>query len=245
MDQGNLLCIAEEAALAAGRQLRQQATGSWRVIKRQEGSDIKVEADRLAEATILDCLRAASSLPVLSEETPADPSFFAQGPGWIVDPLDGSYNYAHGIPLCAVSIALWDKQRPVLGVIYDFFHDELFSGGAGVGVFLNRQSMAPHRIQAGTMIATGFPAHVAQDETRVRELAGHAASFRKIRMIGSAALSLAWVAAGRMSAYQETGIMIWDVAAGMALVEAAGGSLDLKSPGGMLAPLTLRATGSS
>ncbi len=222
-----LLAIAEAAAAEAGAALTAHRA-EWAVIEAEHGREVKIDADKRAEALILAALERSAPFPVISEEAGwvragAD----AQGLVWAVDPLDGSVNYLRGYPHCAVSIALLQAGRPVLGVVDCFVLGERFAGVAGEGAWLNG---APIRVSAiadpaAGILQTGVPARASDDsmtrfEARLR-------AWRKVRMIGSAATALAYVAAGRAEAYRESGSMIWDVAAGCALVQAAGGVFDI------------------
>jgi len=221
------LALAERAALAAGRALRRRLP-EWTGTTAVTGRDVKVAADLHAERLILDELARRSNLPVLSEETG-----WTGGEStemlWLVDPLDGSANYARGIPASAVSIALLQHGSPRLGVIYDFMRDEIYVGRAGAGARLNDVPIRVSTVDAveSAVLMTGLPARRAFDAAALAALAEDMARWRKVRMIGSAALALAYVAAGRADCYHEDGVMLWDVAAGCALVTAAGGAVDL------------------
>ncbi|TPG59185.1 inositol monophosphatase [Roseomonas nepalensis] len=188
----------------------------------QLGRDIKLHEDAASEAIIRAFLaRQEDALPVLGEETGwAGRPAGAEALHWVIDPLDGSFNYFRGVPLYAVSVALCRGRRPLLGAIYDPERDELFAGGEGLGLRVNgRTVVAP--APARQMLATGFPSRADVGVTLAR-LGDLAAGWTKMRMLGSAALSLAWVAAGRLDGYTESGIMWWDVAAGLALAQGAG-----------------------
>ncbi len=166
-------------------------------------------------------LRDRADLPVLGEEggwTGATPG--SDGLHWVLDPLDGSFNYFRGVPLYAVSLALCRGREALLGAIYDPERDELFTGGAGLGLRVNGALVA-RPAPARQMLATGFPAKADPAATLAR-LGDLTARWTKTRMLGAAALSLAWVAAGRLDGYAESGIMWWDVAAGLALAQGAG-----------------------
>ncbi|WP_431283396.1 inositol monophosphatase family protein [Humitalea sp. 24SJ18S-53] len=168
-------------------------------------------------------LRDRADLPVLGEEGGwAGPMPATDGLHWVLDPLDGSFNYFRGVPLYAVSLALCRGREPLLGAIYDPERDELFAGGAGLGLRVNGNLVA-QPAPARQMLATGFPAKTEVAVTLAR-LGDLTADWTKIRMLGAAALSLAWVAAGRLDGYTESGIMWWDVAAGLALAQGAGAS---------------------
>lgn len=223
------LQIAQQAALAAGKLLAKNASF---VIKESSSRDSKLSADTDSENVILDILRSQSTFPILSEEAGGE---LVSGPIWIVDPLDGTVNYSRGIPIGAVSISLWNSGQPLLGVVYDFTRDELFTGIVGIGARLGE-----HKIDVGTtsakehaIVFTGLP--IAQDfsSASINEFVKLVQGYKKVRIIGSAALSLAYVAAGRGDVYFERSIRLWDVAAGIALVLAAGGrvtKIEVKGP---------------
>jgi myo-inositol-1(or 4)-monophosphatase len=147
---------------------------------------------------------------------------------WIIDPVDGTTNYAHGLPLYCVSIALEVAGRVELGVAYDPSHDELFVAERGAGAVCNdvplSVSSAP-TLQA-SLLATGFPYDVRTNpDNNVKEYAAFSLRARGVRRLGSAVLYLAWVAAGRFDGYWELRLGAWDVAAAGLMVEEAGGRL--------------------
>lgn len=190
----------------------------------ESGRDIKLQADRDAEAAILDVL-APSGFPVLAEEGGATGDVESGGPVWVVDPLDGTMNFRHGIPFFSTSIALLVDGKPVLGVVRDITRDETFSGAVGEGCWCNGSAVnvSPESDPARAILATGLPTARDHSEASLARFVRDLARFKKVRMLGSAALMLAYVAAGRVQAYREDDIMLWDVAAGLALVSAAGG----------------------
>lgn len=222
---------AVRAAQAAGRTLHT----AWRrdvTVLSADGKDIKTREDLAAEQAILAELQA-SNLPVLTEETGlhgARPA--ADALRWVVDPLDGTLNYARGLPLCCVSVALWRGPEPVLGVVHEFLHDRLYVGVVGQGATCNGRPLAVSAVgeTAQAVIATGFPAHSNFGTEALAGFVGKVQRFKKVRLLGSAALSLAHVAAGAVDAYAENGIHFWDVAAGLALVKAAGGDYRASPP---------------
>jgi len=222
---------AETAARAAGTLLRDAITRE-KAILAEPGRDIKLQADRDAEEVILTSL-GASVNPVLAEESGELGEIDPAKPFWIIDPLDGTMNFSRALPFCAVSIALGTVDTPMLGVVYDFNRDDLYSGVVGEGAWRNG---APMRVSSITetsraVLTAGFPVNFVYEDAPLIEFARMARSFRKLRMFGSAALSLAYVAAGLADAYAEDDIMFWDVAAGMALVEAAGGHVRCEETG--------------
>lgn len=222
---------AEDAARAAGALLKDAITREKKILG-EPGRDIKLQADRDAEAVILAAL-ATSPFPVLAEESGELGEIDPAKPFWIVDPLDGTLNFSRTLPFCAVSIALSSVDTPMIGVVYDFNRDELFSGVVGQGAWRNGAPMQVSKItETGRAVLTaGFPVNFVYEDAPLFTFVKMARSFRKLRMFGSAALSLAYVAAGLADAYAEDDIMLWDVAAGLALVQAAGGYVRCEETG--------------
>jgi myo-inositol-1(or 4)-monophosphatase len=217
-----LLTLAVATARSAGAAL---AKRSDRTVNSESAHDIKLQADVDSETLIRERL-ARTKLPVIGEEIGGDSALLGRDePYWAVDPLDGTYNYLRSIPGCCVSIGLWRGRRPVLGVIYDFWREELFAGGADLGLTLNGRDVKPRWAPdvARAVLCTGFPSTADRSGDGVRGFVGRVEKFKKIRMIGSAALALAYVSCGRVDAYYEETIKLWDIAAGLALVEGAGG----------------------
>ena len=147
---------------------------------------------------------------------------------WIVDPLDGTTNFIHGIPLYAVSIGLLHEDELVCGVVYECGRDELFHSALGSGAFCNGASIrvSAARELSQSVLATGFPYHDFRRVERFNKLlADLYQSTRGLRRFGSAATDLAWVACGRFDGFFEYGLNPWDVAGGALLVQEAGGHL--------------------
>ena len=226
-----LLELAEHAARTAGRRSRSRSNLT---VLSSIGKDIKLAADRESEDRIVTTLRKESPFSILTEERgeigyPAD----RDEPRWIVDPLDGSFNYERGIPSCCISVALWSNKTPLVGVIYDFTRNELFAAIVGEGAWLNRKPIRVREqgLRREAVLFTGFPVGSKYNVRDLGRLAREMSGYKKVRMIGSAALSLAYVASGRGDAYHEDGIMWWDVAAGLAVLRAAGGTFRMKPYG--------------
>lgn len=226
------LGLAEDAARRAGEFLVQSRV-SEPIVTAELGRDVKLEADWRSEERILQVLRGNSGLAILTEERGLIHTE-SRYPGlrWIVDPLDGSLNYLKGIPLCCVSVALWQGDEPLLGVIYDFNRNELFTGIVGVGAWLNQaQIHVSHTSEPErAVLCTGFPVSTDFSCAALVRFVDQVRKYKKLRLFGSAALSLAYVAAGRADAYYERDIKIWDVAAGLAIVRAAGGTIVREEP---------------
>ncbi len=223
------LGIAEKAILSAGDYLfayREDVS-----VDSQYGKDIKLSADRESERIIIAALREESDLTILTEEE----GLLNSGSGadqlkWIVDPLDGSLNYLRGIPSCCVSVGLWDSHTPVLGAVYDFNRNELFTGIAGTGAWLNGKTIQVSGIDSSqqAVLFTGFPSNTDYGSSALNDYVEQVRVFKKVRLMGSAALSLVYVASGRGEAYFERDIMFWDVAAGLAIVSGAGGKFTIQ-----------------
>ena len=227
-DRSDLAEIAKAAAAGAAALLSARGT-SVAGIHAESGRDIKLVADQQADERIAAHLRAHTEIPILSEE--GDHAQRLSGRIWVVDPLDGSANYNRRIPLSAVSIALLEDGVPVLGVIQDIASGEVFCGGEGMPATGNT---APIKVsdkarKSEAVLATGLPVLADYSEAALTKMARDFADWKKVRMLGSAALAAAWVAAGRVDRYTETGARLWDVAAGLAIAQAAGGRAELSA----------------
>ena len=225
MDVARLLLSAEQAARAAGVVLAERFHGE-RTIAFKGGIDLVTDADHASEKLIVDQLLAEyPDHAILAEERGA------QGKGdytWVIDPLDGTTNYAHQVPQFCVSIAVLGPGGVLAGAVYDPMRGELFSAGRGKGAHLNGRRL--HASAAGTiglgLLCTGFPYDVRENpdapvglfNRMIRQAQG-------IRRMGAAALDLAYVAAGRFDGFFEFGLKPWDLAAGALLVEEAGGKM--------------------
>ncbi|MFP6615598.1 MAG: inositol monophosphatase family protein [Candidatus Hydrogenedentota bacterium] len=222
------LKLALTAAEAGGAILRDAMTRTKTVLS-AEGKDIKLQADRDSEGAIIDAL-ASSGFPVLAEESGEHGETGTDGAMWVIDPLDGTMNFNRGIPICCVSIGLVEKGEPVLGVIYDFNHENWYTGIVGEGAWLNDEPMTVSDVsdKSQAILSTGLPVNRDYSGGALEAFADQAQQFKKIRCFGSAAMSLTFVASGCVDAYTEDDIMLWDVAAGAALVEVAGGYVSLE-----------------
>jgi myo-inositol-1(or 4)-monophosphatase len=219
--------VAVDAARAAGRLLRDELSGARRIAFKGSPTNLVTEMDQRAEALILERLRGAfPDDAILAEEQGAASG--RSGRRWIVDPLDGTTNYAHGLPVFGVSIALEIARRLVLGVVYDPSRDELFVGERGAGATLND---TPIRVSTAaavgeSLLVTGFPYNIRETrDTNLAEYAAFSLRARAVRRLGSAVIDLAYVACGRFDGYWELRLGAWDVAAGAVLVEEAGGRI--------------------
>lgn len=219
--------LAEKAARAAGTILR-RPTEALREVAFSDDRDVKLAADTAAEKAVRECLAAASDLPVYGEELGGDAALVERGELlWVVDPLDGTFNYQRDLGLCCVSIGLMRGTEPLLGVVYDFFQDALYAGSEVEPLTCNGQPLAPRWATSldQAALCTGFPSGMAKNHETLGAFVDLLLPFKKVRMVGSAAMALTLVAGGRTDAYFEPSIRLWDVAGGVALVKAAGGTV--------------------
>jgi len=193
-------------------------------IAEKQSNDYVSEVDRLAEEAIIETVRRAyPHHAILAEESGSHPGNEYQ---WIIDPLDGTTNYLHGLPQFSVSIALQHKDELISAAVYDPVRDEMFTASRGNGALLNdrRLRVSGQRSLKGALIGTGIPFrdqryldnYLDMLRAMVKDTAG-------IRRPGSAALDFAWVAAGRIDGFWELGLSAWDFAAGNLIVQEAGG----------------------
>lgn len=217
--------IASRAARNAGRIiLRYMNRIDGLNVAEKQQMDFVSEVDKQAEAEIIKELRRAyPDHAILAEESGAS----GKGPlTWVIDPLDGTHNYLRGIPHFCVSIALLEKGVPVHAVVFDPLRDELYTASKGDGAYINdrRMRVTKRESLAGALIGTGYPfrqrEHLESQLNMTRALLAEA---EDIRRSGSAALDLAYTAAGRYDSFFEIGLKPWDMAAGVLLVREAGG----------------------
>ncbi len=192
--------------------------------------DLVTEADRASEKLVLERLKAHyPTHAVVAEETGGHSG--TSGYCWYVDPLDGTTNFAHGFPVFNVTLALEREGELIAGVIFDPTRNELFTAEKGSGAFLNgeRIHVSSARRVLDSLVATGFPSRKRHENVNVHFYYQLAMLSHGVRRAGAAALDLAYVACGRLEAFWEFGLNPWDMAAGILLVNEAGGaSSDMK-----------------
>ena len=230
-----MLNFAIQAARDAGRLLVERAGRSLQISNKGD-INLVTEGDLASEKLIIDRIR--SHYPrhaILAEESGASNGDERAAPSewkWIIDPLDGTTNYAHGYPCFCVSIAVERAGRIEIGVIYDPMLDEMFAGERGQGATLNDRTIRVSEIEElnDAMLCTGFPYDVRERPDFARHFTNFTMRAQAVRRDGSAALDLAYVAAGRFDGFWEDGLNPWDIAAGVLLIEEAGGLVtDFKS----------------
>ena len=219
--------FAIQTARDAGRILAERLGRNLQV--RHKGDiDLVTEADLAAEKLIVERIRSHHPRhAILAEEAGEVQAVGDQRAEWkwIVDPLDGTTNYAHGYPCFCVSIALEHEGRTVLGVIYDPMRDETFAAERGAGATLNNRPIRVSEVDDlnRALLCTGFPHDVRSRADFVRHFSNFIMRSQSVRRDGSAALDLAYVACGRFDGFYEDGLRPWDVAAGVLLIEESGG----------------------
>ena len=223
----SLLETALHAARQAGKVLSYYARTGFRV-ENKSAIDLVTEADHAAEQCVIDVIQASyPDHSILAEERGRIGQ--SQSPYiWIIDPLDGTTNFAHGFPTYCVSIGLEYKEECVLGVVYDPTRDELFSATRGGGAWVNDQPL--HVSQTAqldqALLVTGFAYNIRETQNNnLDHFARFALQVQGLRHTGSAALDLCYVAAGRFDGFWEVKLSPWDMAAGVVILREAGGTV--------------------
>ena len=222
LDLKKNLQFAIESAKLAGNFLSKNYSKDLDVVM-DEGRDIKLKVDQEAEKIITNFLSSRSDIPIMGEEFGASKKL--EGNFWLIDPLDGTSNFFRNIPICAVSVALILKNKPVIGVINDFLNKKVYFARKGGGAFCNEEIIKTSIVtekNKGTLV-TGIPARESYSEKDFRDIISQFKDWKKVRMIGSATIANILVATGSADMYQENGIFFWDVAAGSVIVQEAGG----------------------
>ncbi len=221
-----MLNTAVKAARRAGALINRAALEGGLEVRAKNRNDFVTRVDQAAEQAIIDVIRRAyPDHGFLAEESGASagarPEF-----QWVIDPLDGTTNYIHGFPQYCVSIALEQKGVLTQAVVYDPAKNELFTASRGRGAFLDDRRMRVSKCAqlADALVGTGFPfKELDRIDLYLRQLRTLMGAASGVRRAGAAALDLAYVAAGRLDAFWETGLSRWDMAAGALLIQEAGG----------------------
>lgn len=219
------LLIATQIAYQAGTVLKKYWGNIHTIEEKGFPGDLVTEADKQSEQLIIDALQKNfPSHQILAEES----GFSMQTSDfmWIVDPLDGTTNYAHQYPMVAISIALFYQHTPLIGIVYNPLTNEFFSAAQGRGARLNQNLIHVSSCTSlkNSLLATGFAYDRREtDDNNYAEFCHFTHLTQGVRRAGSAALDLAYVACGRLDGYWERGLKTWDMAAGALLVQEAGG----------------------
>ena len=221
------LDTAKKAARKAGHILLSNKSNLNKILSTTK-KDIKLQADVSAETVIKDIIKSESTLPILAEESGLS-SEKISSTFWVVDPLDGTANYSRNIPICCVSIGLISNLKPILGVIYDFHNDDLYEGSIDTNALLNNNEISVSKVENfhDGVLLTGLPNNTDYSDSALLKMVKDFQNWRKVRMIGSAAMASAYVASGRADVYTEKKTYLWDIAAGAAIVNAAGGEVSI------------------
>jgi len=226
---GHEISIARKASLEAGKILANNKKALNKATF-ESSKDIKLEADIRAENLIKSILNEESLFPILAEESGKSVDDLGST-FWVVDPLDGTANYSRDIPICCVSISLIIDLEPVMGVIYDFNNKDLYEGSIFRPASLNGQALNVSSILKSSdgILVTGLPNNTDYSDVAMLKMIKDFQDWKKVRMIGSAAMASAYVASGKADVYKEFGTYLWDVAAGAAIVNAAGGKAEISN----------------
>lgn len=227
------LQVCENAARAGGKVLM-QCLGRIKVSEKGRNdlvTEADIESQKVISRIVLDAFPGHGFLGEetigTSDRLDVEATLRQGNAVWIVDPLDGTTNYVHGLPQFAVSIALVENGTTVAGVVFDPFYDECFTASRGHGAFLNGNRIYTSNCHAlaESLMAASFSAHVPRDSPEIARFIEIMLRCQAIRRLGSAALNLCYVAAGRLDGYWATSVKAWDVAAGHLVVEEAGGTM--------------------
>lgn len=223
----HFVSVLHEAIAAAGAIIQRRFHGSF-VVDHKEGiNNLVTEVDKQAEAAIIEIIhRHFPGHTILSEEA----GLLEQHSDyvWFVDPIDGTVNFAHGIPICCVSIALRYKQTLLIGAIYNPMMNELFFAESGKGATLNGEAIHVSKKSdfSRACLVTGFPYRMpAFGDHPLKVFERAIMRGLPVRRLGSAAIDLCWVACGRFDGFWEYNLSPWDIAAGYLIVEEAGGQI--------------------
>jgi len=207
------------------------------VIRNGFGENLKIEfktgennlvtnIDKAAEKIILDFVKLEyPHHSIIAEESGT--KFNSSDYTWVIDPLDGTTNFAHGLPIFAVSIGIQKKDETIAGVIYDVMNDKIYAAEKGAGTYVNgnKSTVTKNNNLAESLVVTGFPYDIKKDlDETVRVFTQFLLKTRGVRRLGSAAIDFCYVASGVFEGFWESGLNPWDVCAGLLLVKEAGGT---------------------
>ena len=229
-DNSKEISIAVKAATEAGKYLSKNKS-ELNKLSSSDKRDTKLEADVLSENLIKEIISHDSSFQILAEESGKSSDNLGET-FWVIDPLDGTANYNRDIPICCVSIGMVTDLKPVFGVIYDFNNDNLYIGDCvNMTATLNNKNIKVSDIchKDEGILVTGLPFNTDYSDKSLQKLISDMQTWKKTRMIGSAAMASCYIASGNAEMYKESGIYLWDIIAGAAIVESAGGTAKMSN----------------
>ena len=224
------LDLAKEAAKESGKLLLENKKELNKSLK-SNNKDTKLIADLKAENLIKEIIVKKSKYPILAEESGKSVEDLGDT-FWVIDPLDGTANYSRGIPICCVSIGLVKNMKSLLGVVYDFNNKDMYVGNSLTKIStLNNDKIivSDYKKKSDGVLVTGLPVSSDYSNTSLEKIIYDMQSWKKIRMIGSAAMASCYIASGKAEMYKEKGVYLWDILAGAAIVESAGGIADISN----------------
>ena len=229
-DYSQELSYAVEAALNAGKYLlKNKSKLNVRIESRPK--DTKLQADVEAENLIKQSISSISKYPILAEESGKSVENLGDT-FWVIDPLDGTANFSRDIPICCVSIGLVCNMKPILGVIYDFNNDDLYkANNITKEAFLNNKEIEVSKIDSKNeaVLVTGLPVNTNYENDSLKKMIEDMQTWKKVRMIGSAAIASCYIASGKAELYKENGVFLWDIIAGAAIIESSGGNAKINN----------------
>ena len=224
------LSYAVDAALNAGKYLlKNKSKLNVRIESRSK--DTKLQADVEAENLIKQSISCISKYPILAEESGKSVENLGDT-FWVIDPLDGTANFSRDIPICCVSIGLVCNMKPILGVIYDFNNDDLYkANNITKEAFLNNKEIEVSKIdnKNEAVLVTGLPVNTNYENDSLKKMIEDMQTWKKVRMIGSAAIASCYIASGKAELYKENGVFLWDIIAGAAIIESSGGNAKINN----------------
>ncbi len=230
LDVLNEIQIAVEAARVSGKLLLDEKS-KLNITSSSDPKDVKLKADVASENIIKDIVKRKSNFEILAEESGKSTENLGST-FWVIDPLDGTANYNRDIPICCVSIGMIKDMNPIFGVIYDFNNDELYIGDCvNNTATLNEQSITVSQksTKEDGVLITGLPFNTDYSDKALENMVKDMQAWKKTRMIGSAAMASCYIASGKAELYKEKGIYLWDIIAGAALVQSAGGHAQINN----------------
>ena len=229
-DYSQELSYAVEAALNAGKYLLKNKS-KLNVRIESKPKDTKLQADVEAENLIKQSISSISKYPILAEESGKSVENLGDT-FWVIDPLDGTANFSRDIPICCVSIGLVCNMKPILGVIYDFNNDDLYkANNITKEAFLNNKEIEVSKIdnKNEAVLVTGLPVNTNYENDSLKKMIEDMQTWKKVRMIGSAAIASCYIASGKAELYKENGVFLWDIIAGAAIIESSGGNAKINN----------------